>query len=73
MVTELKRRWLPGSLIFIDEPELHLHESLQSRLYNRIVDLQRERGGQAWMTTQSAHLFEVGETNSKLLLRGLLR
>lgn len=66
---ELNRRWTPGSLILIDEPELHLHEAWQTTLFELIRDLQRERGGQAILATQSNHLFGLGEPGSKVILR----
>ncbi len=68
MMTELKRRWRPGSLVLIDEPELHLHDTLQTKLYERIVELQKERGGQVWLATQSYHLFKIADPYSKLIL-----
>lgn len=66
---ELQRRWTPGSLVLIDEPELHLHDAWQSTLFRMIQDLQRERGGQAILTTQSNFLFGLGEPGSRVLLR----
>ncbi len=66
---ELRRRWTPGSLILIDEPELHLHEAWQTTLFELIRDLQRERGGQAILATQSNHLFGLGDPGSKVVLR----
>ena len=69
LLAELRRHWRPGSLVLIDEPELHLHDALQARLYDRLVALQRERGGQVWLATQSGYLFEVAEPNTRLILR----
>lgn len=66
---ELRRAWLPGSLVLIDEPELHLHEAWQTTLFEMIRDLQRERGGQAILATQSSHLFGLGEPGSRVVLR----
>lgn len=66
---ELRRRWTPGSLVLIDEPELHLHAAWQSTLFQLITDLQRERGGQVIITTQSNHLFGLGEPATKVVLR----
>lgn len=66
---ELRRRWTPGSLVLIDEPELHLHEAWQTTLFELIRDLQRERGGQAILATQSNHLFGLGDPGSKVVLR----
>jgi len=64
----LRWHWRPGSLILIDEPELHLHSAWQAKLYERIVQLQRERGGQVVLATQSRACFEFGELQSKFLL-----
>lgn len=69
LTAELRRRWRPGSLVLIDEPELHLHDAWQTKLYERVLALQRERGGQVWLASQSGHLFEVAEPNSRLLLK----
>ena len=66
---ELRKAWRSGSLILIDEPELHLHEAWQSTLFELIRDLQRERGGQAILATQSRHLFGLGEPGSQVMLR----
>lgn len=66
---ELRRRWSPGSLVLIDEPELHLHTAWQSTLFRLICDLQRERGGQAILATQSNHLFGLAEPGSAVVLR----
>jgi predicted ATPase len=66
---ELHRRWTPGSLILIDEPELHLHEAWQTTLFELIRDLQRERGGQAIIATQSNHLFGLGDPGTTVVLR----
>lgn len=69
---ELFRRWTPGSLVLIDEPELHLHEAWLAALWGAICKLQRERGGQVIITTQSNYLFGLGEPGSRVLLgRGL--
>jgi energy-coupling factor transporter ATP-binding protein EcfA2 len=67
---ELLHRWRPGSIILIDEPELHLHESYQTKLWQALVDWQQERGGQVILTTQSGHLFGISEPGIKVLLGG---
>ena len=69
LLAELRRHWRPGSLVLIDEPELHLHDALQARLYDRLLALQRERGGQVWLATQSGYLFEIAEPNTRVILR----
>lgn len=65
---ELYRNWRPGSLVLIDEPELHLHPTWQTTLYEMIVEWQRERGGQVILATQSNHLFRIAEPNTTVLL-----
>jgi predicted ATPase len=65
---ELLHRWRPGSIILIDEPELHLHESYQTRLWQSLVDWQKERGGQVIVATQSDHLFGISDPDIKVLL-----
>lgn len=65
---ELYRRWTPGSLVLLDEPELHLHDAWLSALWGAICDLQRERGGQVIIATQSNYLFGLGEPGSRVLL-----
>lgn len=69
LLAELRRHWRPGSLVLIDEPELHLHDALQARLYDRLLALQRERGGQVWLATQSGYLFENSEPNTRVILK----
>lgn len=71
-VAELFQRWTPGSLVLIDEPELHLHESWLAGVWRAICRLQRERGGQVILTTQSNYLFGLGEPGSRVLLGGPL-
>jgi hypothetical protein len=65
---ELYRRWRPGSLILIDEPELHLHPSWQTTLWTLLERWQKERGGQVIVATQSSHLFGVAEPGTAVLL-----
>ena len=65
---ELLHRWRPGSIILIDEPELHLHESYQTKLWESLVHWQKERGGQVIVATQSGHLFRISEPGIKVLL-----
>jgi ABC-type transport system involved in cytochrome c biogenesis ATPase subunit len=69
-VAELFRRWTPGSLVLLDEPELHLHESWIAALWGALRRLQRERGGQVIVTTQSNYLFGLGGAGSRVVLRG---
>lgn len=69
-VAELFRRWTPGSLVLLDEPELHLHESWLAALWGALRRLQRERGGQVIVTTQSSYLFGLGGAGSRVVLRG---
>ena len=63
-------RWTPGSLVLLDEPELHLHESWLAALWGALRRLQRERGGQVIVTTQSGYLFGLGGAGSRVILRG---
>lgn len=65
---ELYRRWKPGSLILIDEPELHFHTSWQTTLWTLLEKWQRERGGQVIVATQSNHLFSIAEPGTTVLL-----
>ncbi len=68
LVGELLRRWRPGSLIMIDEPELHLHSTWQTKLYDALRYWQAERGGQIILATQSSHLFELAGAGTTALL-----
>jgi ABC-type transport system involved in cytochrome c biogenesis ATPase subunit len=68
LLAELRRRWRPGSLVLIDEPELHLHDAWQTKLYDAVLSMQRQLGGQVVLATQSHHLFEVGEPGTKVLI-----
>jgi predicted ATPase len=65
---ELLHRWRPGSLILIDEPELHLHESYQTKLWESLIHWQKERGGQVIVATQSDHLFGLSGPGTRVLL-----
>lgn len=68
LAADLHRRWRPGSLVLIDEPELHFHPSWQTTLWAMLERLQQERGGQVIVTTQSTHLFGVAEPGTTVLL-----
>jgi ABC-type transport system involved in cytochrome c biogenesis ATPase subunit len=70
LMAELLRHWRPGSLVLIDEPELHLHSHWQTRLWEALIDWQRERGGQVIVATQSNHLFQIGDPRTAVLLGG---
>lgn len=70
LAAELHRRWRPGSLVLIDEPELHFHPSWQTALWTMLERLQRERGGQVIVATQSNHLFRIAESGTTVLLGG---
>ncbi|MDB5308609.1 MAG: hypothetical protein JWO38_2811 [Gemmataceae bacterium] len=65
---ELLRYWRPGSLILIDEPELHLHTRWQTRLYESLRYWQKERGGQVIIATQSSHLATLAGAGTSVLL-----
>jgi len=67
---ELLHRWKPGSLILIDEPELHFHSSWQTKLLELLMAMQKERGGQVILATQSNHLFRIADPGTTVLLRG---
>lgn len=69
---ELHRCWRPGSLILIDEPELHFHSSWQTALYTMLERWQKERGGQVIIATQSTHLFRIAAPGTTVLLGGPL-
>lgn len=74
LLAELRRYWKPGSLILIDELELHLHDAWQGKLYDVIKAMQAELGGQVIITTQSHSLFEMADLGTRALLgRGSLR
>jgi hypothetical protein len=68
LAAELYRQWRPGSLVLIDEPELHFHPTWQTRLWLMLEKLQQERGGQVIVTTQSTHLFGVARPGATVLL-----
>jgi predicted ATPase len=69
LAAELLLRWRPGSLILIDEPELHLHEQWQLKLFELLLKFQKERGGQVILATQSDVFFGRDEVGSVLLRR----
>src|SRR5262249_18796012 len=68
LVADLLRHWRPGSMVIIDEPELHLHDQWQTRLWLLLERLRRERGGQVIVATQSRALWGLGEPGTKVLL-----
>jgi ABC-type transport system involved in cytochrome c biogenesis ATPase subunit len=68
LLAELRRVWRPGSLVMIDELELHLHDKWQSRLLDVLRDMQCELGGQVLITTQSHSLFEMAGLGTRVLL-----
>lgn len=68
LLSELRRHWTPGSLILIDEPELHLHEGLQEALLRALRSLLQERGGQLWLATQSSHMFQMAKPGETAVL-----
>lgn len=70
IVSELLRRWRPGSLVLIDEPESHMHPIWLAKLWDLLVRWQRERGGQVIVATQSTQLFGLAGAGSKVLLGG---
>lgn len=72
LAAELYRRWRPGSLILIDEPELHFHTSWQTTLWTMLERWQKERGGQVIVATQSTHLFRIAAPETTVLLGGPL-
>jgi energy-coupling factor transporter ATP-binding protein EcfA2 len=72
LAAELYRRWRPGSLILIDEPELHFHTSWQTTLWTMLERWQKERGGQVIVATQSTHLFRIADPETTVLLGGPL-
>jgi predicted ATPase len=70
LCAELLRRWRPGSLILIDEPELHLHTHFQARLLDILEGMQNERGGQVILATQSPDLWRFASKQGRLILTG---
>lgn len=68
---ELLRRWRPGSLVLIDEPELHLHTEFQVLLWEMLLRFQQQRGGQLIIATQSPQIFSMAEPGTTMLLKGV--
>ncbi len=68
LLADLLRHWTPGSVVLLDEPELHLHPELQVRFYDALVGWRREKGGQLWLATQSSELFGHAPSGTKVLL-----
>jgi len=74
LLAELRRLWRPGSLILIDELELHLHDAWQGKLLDIVCSMQAELGGQVIITTQSHSMFEMADLGTRVLLgREVLR
>lgn len=68
LLAELRRLWRPGSLVLIDELELHLHDAWQGSIYESLISMQKELGGQVLITTQSHSLFEMAKLGTRVLL-----
>jgi energy-coupling factor transporter ATP-binding protein EcfA2 len=73
LASELLYAWKPGSLVLIDEPEMHLHVTWQMKLWQALLKWQKERGGQLIVATQSSDLFGAAEPGTHLLLGRPLR
>lgn len=65
---ELLLRWRPGSLILIDEPELHLHSHWQAKLLSMLERFLAQRGGQVILATQSSDLWKMAPEKGGALL-----
>lgn len=46
----------PGSLVAIEEPEIHLHPAAQGRLCDLLCEVVREQGKRVLLTTHSEHI-----------------
>ncbi|MEY4354227.1 MAG: hypothetical protein RLZZ609_2468 [Cyanobacteriota bacterium] len=57
IVTELK----PGSLFFLEEPDLGMHPSLQRSFVRVLKDYHQKMGHQFFLTTHSNHLLDLLE------------
>ena len=57
-----------ANLLLIDEPELHFHATWQTKLLSTLASWQKERGGQVIIATQSNHLFQIADPDTKILL-----
>jgi len=53
ILAEIQRRIRPGSIILIDEPEIHLHPAWQSRLVGALTDLCSQYDAQLILATHS--------------------
>ena len=69
LLAELHYRWLPNAIVLFDEPELHLHEQWLSALWESLLKLRSERGGQLIVATQSDYLFRNTLDIGKVILR----
>ena len=69
LIAELHYRWLPNAIVLFDEPELHLHEQWLSALWDTLLRLRSERGGQLIVATQSDYLFRNTLDVGKVILR----
>jgi len=53
ILAEVQRRIRRGSLLLIDEPEIHLHPAWQARLIGALTDLCRQYDAQMIIATHS--------------------
>jgi predicted ATP-binding protein involved in virulence len=59
MMMYIVSRWLmPGGIVLIDEPDLHLHASLQRHLIHTIEKEVKSKGGQMIVTSHSRLIWE---------------
>lgn len=62
--THLEKLRPTGSIILFDEPELHLHPTLQRRVISHLRRLTERGGNQIWAITQSEGIVDTTEYES---------
>lgn len=58
MIVMVSRWMMPGGIVLIDEPDLHLHVSLQRHFIRQIEKIVHERGGQLIVTSHSQDIWD---------------
>lgn len=53
----IKKNYFPDAIMCIDEPEIHMHTSLQASLFEELVNLVPENG-QLWINTHSIGMLQ---------------
>lgn len=69
MMVMVSRWMMPGGVVMIDEPDLHLHISLQRQFISAIEKIVHERGGQLIIASHSPEMWDKFYDSQKIRLK----